>query len=177
MVIEIVHPMSSDSIHSSLSGDPSTPYNLLSFVPASLLQIISYSTAWNAFPLNFNLSKLWLSFQTNSFFKKFLVYSSLQWSVLPLESRDWCVFFLLLLLLILFIYFLKFVFSWRIIVVQYCVDFYLTTKWISYKYTYIPSFLGLHPTPISQLPKSDTVFYFCLDIDKCYFERMFCFYI
>ena len=87
-----------------------------------------------------------------------------------------CVFFLLLLL-ILFIYFLKFVFSWRIIVVQYCVDFYLTTKWISYKYTYIPSFLGLHPTPISQLPKSDTVFYFCLDIDKCYFEHMFCFYI
>ena len=42
-----------------------------------------------------------------------------------------------------------------IISLHYCVHFCCTTKWISYMYTYVPSFLNLsltpHPTPLGHL--------------------------
>ena len=45
------------------------------------------------------------------------------------------------------IYFLKFIFNWRIIPLQYCTGFCHTTTWISCKYAYIPFLLNLTPTP------------------------------
>ena len=35
--------------------------------------------------------------------------------------------------------FLKFIFNWRIIALQWCVDFFCMTTWISHKYTWVPS--------------------------------------
>ena len=46
-------------------------------------------------------------------------------------------------------YFLKIMFNWRIIALQYCVGFYQTSAWISRRFTYIPSHLSIPPTPLS----------------------------
>ena len=50
-----------------------------------------------------------------------------------------------------FILFFKFIFNWRIIVLQYCVGFCHTSVWISHRYTHVPFLLNLPPTfhPIS----------------------------
>jgi len=42
--------------------------------------------------------------------------------------------------------YLQFIFNWRIIALECCVAFCHTTMWISYKGTYVPSFLNLPPT-------------------------------
>ena len=55
------------------------------------------------------------------------------------RKRDSMVYFFLLLLLtwsFIFIFF-----YWSIVTLQYCVNLHCTAKWISYTYTYIPSFL------------------------------------
>lgn len=44
------------------------------------------------------------------------------------------------------IYFLKFIFNWRMIALHYCVAFCHTSTWISHRYTYVPS-VSLPPTP------------------------------
>ena len=46
-----------------------------------------------------------------------------------------------------------FIFNWRVIALQCCVDFCNTSTWISHRYTHVPSFLNLpplstHPTPL-----------------------------
>ena len=52
--------------------------------------------------------------------------------------------------LLLFIYgfnsFLKFIFNWRIISLQYCVGLYHTSTWISHRDPNVPSLLNLPPT-------------------------------
>jgi len=44
------------------------------------------------------------------------------------------------------------IFNWRIISLQYCVDFCHTTMWFSPRYTYVPSLFNLppfsHPNPL-----------------------------
>ena len=49
------------------------------------------------------------------------------------------------------IFFLIFIFNWRIVALQHCVGFCHTTRWIHWKYGYycIPSRLSLPPTPLS----------------------------
>ena len=42
--------------------------------------------------------------------------------------------------------FLKMNFYWSIVALQCCMYFYSTEKWISYTYTYIPSYLDFLPT-------------------------------
>ena len=45
-----------------------------------------------------------------------------------------------------FFFFLEFIFNCRITALSCCVGFYLTTMWISHKYTYNPSLWSLSPT-------------------------------
>ena len=52
-----------------------------------------------------------------------------------------CTFFLVVLL----IYFFKFIFNWRIIALQYCVDYCHISAWIGHKYIYVRSLLNLPP--------------------------------
>jgi len=40
---------------------------------------------------------------------------------------------------VLAIFFNLFIFNWRVIALQYCVDFYQTSTWISHRYTHVPS--------------------------------------
>ena len=47
-----------------------------------------------------------------------------------------------------------FIFSWRTIDLQYCVDFCHTSRWISRRYTYVPSLLNFPPTSLLILPFS-----------------------
>ena len=48
-------------------------------------------------------------------------------------------------------FFKKFIFNWRTIALQCCVDFCHTSAWVSHRYTYVPSFLNFpatsHPIP------------------------------
>ena len=44
--------------------------------------------------------------------------------------------------------FLKFIFSWRITALQYCVGFCCISTWICHRYTHIPSLLKLPPIPL-----------------------------
>ena len=55
-----------------------------------------------------------------------------------------------------FLFFLKylFIFSWKTIALQYCVDFCHTSRWISRRYTYVPSLLNFPPTSLLILPLS-----------------------
>ena len=46
-----------------------------------------------------------------------------------------------------FFLFKKIIFNRRIIALQYCVLFCHTSTWISHRYTHVPSFLNLPPTP------------------------------
>ena len=48
--------------------------------------------------------------------------------------------------------FLKFIFNWRIIVLQCCIGFCHTTTCISYKNTYIPSLLSCPSTTTTPIP-------------------------
>ena len=57
--------------------------------------------------------------------------------ILDLKWFLFCCFYLLLNL---------FIFSWRIIVLQYGKSFCHTSTWISHRYTYVPSLLNLPPT-------------------------------
>ena len=43
------------------------------------------------------------------------------------------------------LYFIKKIFCWRIVALQYCVSFYYIAEWISYMYTYMPSSLDFLP--------------------------------
>ena len=49
----------------------------------------------------------------------------------------------------IFFFFIKFVFNWRIIALQCCVNSCHTSTWISHKYTYVPSFLNSPSTFLS----------------------------
>ena len=48
--------------------------------------------------------------------------------------------------------FLKLIFNWRTIALQYCVGFYQTSTWISHRYAYVPFLLNLPPTFLTVLP-------------------------
>ena len=48
-----------------------------------------------------------------------------------------------------------FIFNWRIVALQYCIDFCHTTMWISHKYIYVPSLLNLPPTTLRHLTLLD----------------------
>ena len=48
--------------------------------------------------------------------------------------------------------FLKSIFNWRIIALQYCVGFCHTSAWISLRHTYVPSLLNLPSTSHPILP-------------------------
>ena len=45
----------------------------------------------------------------------------------------------------LLFFFNLFIYGWRIIALQYCVDFYQTLTWISHRYTHVPSSLKTCP--------------------------------
>ena len=47
-----------------------------------------------------------------------------------------------------YFYFLKIIFNWRMIALQYWFDFCHTSTWISHRYTYVPSHLPPFPTPL-----------------------------
>ena len=59
--------------------------------------------------------------------------------------------------------------NWRIIALQYCVDFIHTSTWISHRYIYVPSLLNLlpHPTPSHPFRLSQNMFE--LDESHCKF--------
>ena len=61
--------------------------------------------------------------------------------------------------------FLKFIFNWRFIALQYCVGFCHTTEWTSCKYTYALSPWNLqptlHPTPPPGLSRSTLLSSLC----------------
>ena len=68
-----------------------------------------------------------------------------------------------------FFFFFFLIFNWRIIALQCCAGFCLTTMWISHKYTYIPFLLNLLPTPtnsqtsrLSQSTGLNSLCYTCL---------------
>ena len=42
--------------------------------------------------------------------------------------------------------FFKFIFSWRIIALHYCVGFWHTSVWVSHRNTHVPCLLNLPPT-------------------------------
>ena len=47
-----------------------------------------------------------------------------------------------------YFYFLKIIFNWRMIALQYWFDFCHTSTWISHRCTYVPSLLNLPPTSL-----------------------------
>ena len=50
-------------------------------------------------------------------------------------------------------------FNWSIVVLQCCVSFYCITKWISYRYTYIISFLDFLPSRLPQSTEQSSLHY------------------
>ena len=67
---------------------------------------------------------------------------------------------------------IKFIFNWRITVLQFCVGFCQTSAWISHRYTCVSSFLNLpltpspaHPSAAAQLLQSCPTLY--APIDGC----------
>ena len=56
-------------------------------------------------------------------------------------------------------FFYLFIFNWKIIALQYCVDFYQTLTWTSHRFTHVPSYLNIphisHPTPRGYQTRSE----------------------
>ena len=86
-------------------------------------------------------SRLWIRF---SFAYQVSIQKRRMYSLFSLFGLDW-------------IYFILFIFNWRIIALQCCVSFCCRATWTSCKYTYVPSLLNLpappapsHPSRLSQ---------------------------
>ena len=54
---------------------------------------------------------------------------------------------------ILFFFLFFFFFNWRVIVLQCCLSFPFTAKWLSYMHTYVSSFIRLSPPARTSLPQ------------------------
>ena len=69
-----------------------------------------------------------------------------KWRIILIQEIDWCPlpYFKGAILY----------FYWRIIVLQCCIHFCGTTKWICSMYRYLPSLLGLPPSPSSHASRS-----------------------
>ena len=59
----------------------------------------------------------------------------------------YCLFILLIVFFDAHIFFNLLSFNWKIIALQYCIDFCYTSTWISLRHTYIYSLWALPPTP------------------------------
>ena len=95
-------------------------------------------------------SRLWIRF---SFAYQVSIQKRRMYSLFSLFGLDW-------------IYFILFIFNWRIIALQCCVSFCCRATWTSCKYTYVPSLLNLpappapsHPSRLSQGTGLSSLYY------------------